>query len=134
MYYGAQPDGTEDVQCLGLAISDSPEGPFTDIGTPFYCGSSTSDIDPMVLDDPMTGKPYLYWGSGGIIVVQELASDLLGFASGTEPTQLIVAGDYEYEGTWEDVVEGPWVTYREGYYYLFYSGDTWYLFTDGGMG
>lgn len=124
LYYGAQPDGTDDVQCLGLATSDSPAGPFVDTGAPFYCGPTTSDIDPMVFEDPQTGKVYMYWGSGGVIVVQELAADLLGFAPGSDLTPVLRAGDYEYEGTWEDVVEGPWVTYRDGYYYLYYSGDT----------
>lgn len=124
LYYSAQPDGTEDVQCLGVATSRSPAGPYMDKGEPFYCGPSGADIDPMILDDPRSGKAYVYWGSGGVITMDELAPDGLGFSAETQPTQVLLAGDYPYEGTEEPVVEGPWVVYRKPYYYLFYSGDS----------
>jgi arabinan endo-1,5-alpha-L-arabinosidase len=123
LYYAAQPDGREDTHCLGVATSQSPAGPFKDKGEPFYCGPTGADIDPMAFDDPKTGESYLYWGSGGVIVGRELAPDRLGFAPDSEEAELLVAGDYEYEGTVEDVVEGPWVAYRGGWYYLYYSGD-----------
>lgn len=123
LYYSAQPDGTEDTHCLGVATSRSPAGPFKDAGEPFYCGDTGADIDPMVLQDPVSGKAYMYWGSGGVITVQELGPDLLGFSPESAPTQLLYGGDGEYEGTDEPVVEGPWVVYRRPYYYLFYSGD-----------
>jgi arabinan endo-1,5-alpha-L-arabinosidase len=34
-------------------------------------------IDPMVFDDPVSGKRLLYWGSGSSRSVQELGADVV---------------------------------------------------------
>ena len=58
-------------------------GPFVDKGTPLKCGDGFLNIDPMAFDDPATGKPLLYWGSGfGPLKVQELGPDFMSFAAG----------------------------------------------------
>jgi arabinan endo-1,5-alpha-L-arabinosidase len=119
MYYSAEPDDARG-KCLAVATSSSPRGPFADSGAPLLCGQGIEHIDPMAFDDPHTGRRLLYWGSGRMpIKVQELAEDRLGFAPGSTPSDLLFPDDREYRS----LIEGAWVRYRDGFYYLFYSGD-----------
>ncbi|HEX8189636.1 MAG TPA: glycoside hydrolase family 43 protein [Pyrinomonadaceae bacterium] len=111
----------EGVFCLGVATSSRPEGPFRDSGRPLKCGLSFVNIDPMAFDDPRTGRKYLYWGSGfQPIRVQELAPDRLSFKKGSAPVELVKA---DKSVPFQTLVEGAWVVYRNGFYYLFYSGE-----------
>lgn len=128
LYYSAKPDAalTDNKRglCLGVAVADRPEGPFTDKGTPLQCGESFVNIDPFAFDDPATGKSYLYWGSGfGPIKVQELGPDRMSFAPGSRPTDLVPIIKTEDTAEYRRLVEGAWVAQRDGYYYLFFSGD-----------
>ncbi|MDB5667939.1 MAG: glycoside hydrolase, family 43 [Alphaproteobacteria bacterium] len=128
LYYSAKPDAaltdTSRGLCLAVATSDRPEGPFTDIGRPLQCGDGFANIDPMAYDDPETGKRLLYWGSGfGPIKVQELAPDLISFASGSSPIDLVPVIRNDDPLNYQRLVEGAWVVRRDGWYYLFYSGD-----------
>lgn len=123
MYYSAKPDGCGERHdhALAIAVADKPEGPFVDTGQPLLVGEGFEYIDPMVFDDPATGKRLLYWGSGfKPIKVQEMTPDGLAFAPGSKPTDIIwPSGD----GSFPRLVEAAWVTYRDGIYYIFYSGD-----------
>jgi arabinan endo-1,5-alpha-L-arabinosidase len=121
MYYSAEIDPGEKGLCLAVATSKSPSGPFTDVGKPLLCGETFVNIDPMSFDDPKTGKRLLYWGSGHKpIKVQELAPDRISFAPGSSPVDVV----FPKQGpSYERLVEGAWVVYRDGTYYLFYSGD-----------
>lgn len=111
----------ENVSCLGVATSVAPGGPFTDSGAPLQCALSFVNIDPMAFDDPKTGKKYLYWGSGfHPIRVQELADDRMSFKAGSQPIELIKP---DKSISYQNLVEGAWVVERDGYYYLFYSGE-----------
>jgi arabinan endo-1,5-alpha-L-arabinosidase len=125
MYYSATPDvyhHHERGHGLALATATSPEGPFVDIGKPLLLGEGFEFIDPMAYDDPLTGKHWLYWGSGfQPIKVQELASDRMSFAPGTEPVDLIWPNGKK--GGFPRLVEASWVIHHDGFYYLFYSGD-----------
>ena len=128
LYYSAKPDAALTDQsrglCLAVATSASPVGPFRDAGRPLQCGSGFINIDPMAYDDPATGKRLLYWGSGfGPIKVQELAPDRISFASGSKPIDLVQPVKSEDPGEYQRLIEGAWVIRRDGYYYLFYSGD-----------
>lgn len=128
LYYSAKPDAAltdpERGLCLAVATADRLEGPFTDMGKPLLCGESFVNIDPMVFDDPQTGKRLLYWGSGfGPIKVQELAPDGMSFAAGSTPVPLIAVEATDDPANYRRLVEAPWVIYREGWYYLFFSGD-----------
>lgn len=128
LYYSAKPDVALADQkrglCLAVATADRPEGPFTDMGRPLLCGDGFVNIDPMAFDDPATGKRLLYWGSGfQPIKVQELAPDRMSFATGSTVIELIPAVKSEDPGEYQRLVEGPWITRRDGWYYLFYSGD-----------
>jgi arabinan endo-1,5-alpha-L-arabinosidase len=114
-------ESKEGVFCLGVATSLKPEGPFRDSGRPLVCGLSFVNIDPMAFDDPRTGRKYLYWGSGfQPIRVQELAEDRLSFKKGSAPVELVRA---DKNVPLQTLIEGAWVVYRDGYYYLFYSGE-----------
>jgi arabinan endo-1,5-alpha-L-arabinosidase len=126
LYYAAKPDAAlgDDKQgmCLGVATANLPVGPFHDVGHPLLCGPGFVDIDPMELDDPATGRHWLYWGSGfEPIKVQELAPDGLSFARGSSPKDLVAPSPVK--GAFPVLVEGAWVIRHGGWYYLFYSGD-----------
>ncbi len=128
LYYSAKPDAalTDDKRglCLGVAVADRPEGPFTDSGKPLLCGAGFINIDPMAYDDPATGKRLLYWGSGfEAIKVQELGPDRMSFAPGTKPVDLVSVIKDESPANYQRLVEGAWVVKRGEYYYMFYSGD-----------
>src|SRR5205085_7784836 len=119
MYYSADPNSRTGL-CLAVATSLSPAGPFTDKGSPLLCGSGFANIDPMQFDDPVTAKKYLYWGSGfQPIKVQELSPDRLNFAVGSQPVSLVFPVADPDPGSYRDLVEGSWVIYRNGFYYLF---------------
>ena len=119
MYYSAEPDDA-DGTCLAVATSGSPAGPFVDAGAPLLCGQGIEDIDPMAFDDPQTGKRLLYWGSGRLpIKARELAPSRLAFAPGSAEMPLLFPDERPYRS----LIEGAWVRFRDGYYYLFYSGD-----------
>ena len=123
MYYSADPNSRTGL-CMAVATATNPAGPFTDKGTPLLCGSGFVNIDPMTFDDPQTGKRLIYWGSGfQPIKVQELAADRVNFALGSQAVNLIFPVSDPNPNSYRDLVEGAWVTYRNGYYYLFFSGD-----------
>ena len=124
MYYSATPDASREGpdHALAVATSDSPAGPFVDIGQPFLAGKGFHNIDPMAYDDPATGKHLLYWGSGfEPIKVRELAPDRTSFAEGSEPIDLIWPNGKN--GAFPRLVEASWVIRHDDFYYLFYSGD-----------
>lgn len=128
LYYSAKPDAALSDEtrglCLAVATSERPEGPFTDKGEPLQCGPGFVNIDPFAFDDPSTGKRLLYWGSGfGPIKVQELAEDRMSFATGSKPVDLLHVTKTEDAAEYQRLVEGAWVILRNGWYYLFYSGD-----------
>ncbi len=120
MYFSAEPDAAKG-KCLAVAVAAVPEGPFLDIGNPLLCGEGVEHIDPMAFDDPQTGSRLLYWGSGAKpIRVQELAPDRLRFLPGSESREILFP---DAQNPYLSLVEGAWVTYRHGTYYLYYSGD-----------
>lgn len=125
MYYSAEPDpvfktGKELGLCLAVAVSDRPEGPYRDSGKPLLSGDSFINIDPMAFHDPVSGRYYLYWGSGfEPIKVRELSDDLTGFRKRSKAKELV----YPFHQGYQFLVEGAWVVFKDGWYYLFFSGD-----------
>jgi arabinan endo-1,5-alpha-L-arabinosidase len=120
MYYSADPDNGGGL-CLAVATAKQPAGPFTDKGQPLKCGPGFSHIDPFAFDDPQSGIHYLYWGSNSTpIRVQQLAPDRLTFQPDTIPVFVL---NPQQARPYERLLEGAWVIYRQGYYYLFTSGD-----------
>ncbi len=128
LYYSAKPDvaltdATRGL-CLAVAVSERPDGPFVDTGTPLQCGPGFVNIDPMAFDDPATGQRLLYWGSGfEPIKVRELAPDRVSFAPGSVAVDLVGVDPIDDPSNYRRLVEGAWVVRRRGWYILFYSGD-----------
>jgi GH43 family beta-xylosidase len=96
---------------LGVAVADSPTGPFRDaLGRPLIRGDQYSGqmIDPMVFTDD-DGRSYLYWGQGSARVVP-LNADMVSF----DPAQVRTITPAGYN-------EAPFVVKRGGTYYLMWS-------------
>jgi arabinan endo-1,5-alpha-L-arabinosidase len=120
LYYSAIPnDSSGDENCLAVATSPSPEGPFEDVGEPVLCGY---EIDPAVFFDPRSNRWLMYWGSAGDIAVQSVADDMVSLRGGG-PKTLLLGWSSPVRRPYEHGIEGPFVIYRDGWYYLFYSGD-----------
>ena len=120
MYFSAQPPGPEG-KCLGVATASEPTGPFVASPEPLVCGRGFVNIDPMAFDDPRDGRHLLYWGSGfEPLKVRELAPDRLHFAAGSTPQDVLAVNK---DGDYDGLLEGAWVIFRDGYYYLFSSGN-----------
>ncbi|TDB82782.1 family 43 glycosylhydrolase [Micromonospora sp. KC721] len=96
---------------LGVAVADSPTGPFRDaLGQPLIRSGQYSGqaIDPMVFTDT-DGRSYLYWGQGVARVVP-LNDDMVSF----DPAQVRVITPAGYN-------EAPFVFERNGVYYFMWS-------------
>jgi arabinan endo-1,5-alpha-L-arabinosidase len=112
-------------QCIGVATSDMPEGPFQPAGDePLICQPDRGgSIDPSTfVDDDDTH--YILWKNdgnslGGItwLWLQEISDDGLTLVG--EPMELIKA-DQGWEGV---LVEAPTLWKYDGKYYLFYSAN-----------
>lgn len=121
MFYSGESKDNVMGKCLGVAFADEPTGPFIDMGTPLICGEGFINIDPMAMIDPATGKKILYWGSGfSPLKVQEMAGDWKSFAAGTVAKPILFPGK---EINYTNLIEGSWVDFYDGKYYLYYSGD-----------
>ncbi|MEV6543049.1 family 43 glycosylhydrolase [Streptomyces sp. NPDC051665] len=101
-------------QQIGVAVADSPAGPFKDaLGKPLVAkGGSFSGqmIDPAVFTDD-DGQSYLYWGNGHAYVVP-LNDDMTSYDA--TKVKEITAGDFR---------EGSFVVKRQGTYYFMWSED-----------
>ncbi len=110
---------------IGVAVSDSPTGPFVDSGAPIITdadrpsearGGQAIDVD--VFTDPKTGKHYLYWGNG-FMAGAELNDDMLSVKKETIKHLTPQGGTLD---TWA-FREGAYVFYRKGTYYFLWSVD-----------
>ncbi len=110
LYYSMSVWGGEWTCGVGVATSDSPEGPFTDHGKLFRSNEIgvKNSIDQFYIEDG--GKKYLFWGSFRGIYAIELSDDGLSLKPGAEKIQ--VAGT---------AYEGVYIHKRKGYYYMFAS-------------
>lgn len=108
LYYSQSTWGDSN-PAIGVAVSDSPSGPFEDVGKLFTSEEIgvQNSIDPaFYVDDD--GTPYLFWGSFHGVYGVELEED--GFSVKGEKFE--VAG-YDFEA--------PYIIQRDGYYYFFGS-------------
>lgn len=119
-YYSANPV-TNNGKQIGVAVADSPTGPFTDSGKPIITSSpagSGQQIDVDVFTDPVSGKSFLYWGNG-YMAGTELNDDMLSIKEETIRVLTPQGGTlqtYAYR-------EAPYVFYRKGIYYFLWSVD-----------
>ncbi|MFY7908313.1 MAG: glycoside hydrolase family 43 protein [Emticicia sp.] len=142
----------DDIFQIGVAVSDSPTGPFVAEPQPI---EGSYSIDPAVFEDK-DGSFYLYFGGiwGGQLqkyrnnqydaaneeplshepalcpIIAKLSDDMLQFAETPrevkildENGELLLAGDNDRR-----FFEAPWVHYYNGKYYFSYStGDTHFI-------
>ncbi|WP_082580315.1 glycoside hydrolase family 43 protein [Pelomonas sp. Root1444] len=113
-YATVQHDNTQYGKAIGVAVADSPLGPFKDArGSALITDASTpspygwSDIDPTVFIDD-DGTAWLAWGNPVLYLAKLKASmtELDG------PIEKIALPNY---------TEGPWLSKRKGTYYMTYA-------------
>ncbi|HKS30272.1 MAG TPA: family 43 glycosylhydrolase [Pyrinomonadaceae bacterium] len=126
IYYAARKKGGP--LCVAVATASRPQGPYTDHG-PLVC-QEVGSIDGFPVTDE-NGRRYLLWKEDGNSVskptpiwAQPLSAD--GTKLVGEKKEL-----FHNDQPWEkhatlpygDLVEGPAVIRRNGYFYIFYSGN-----------
>lgn len=137
LYFTARDDAS-DRQCIGVGVSDQPEGIFLDDGNaPLVCQAAphggVEPDDPENLGGSIDAYPfrdddvlYLYWKNDGnccgkpvALWGQQLSED--GLTLTGEPVELI-----RRDQPWEvPLIENPAMVRHEDTYYLFYSGNWW---------
>ena len=115
-YYSVGPQSEGHPSRIGVAVGNSPAGPFKDSGKPLLTGGNGFEaIDPMVFEDPQGHKFYFYAGgsAGAKLRVFELDDDMTGFRK-----------EIDVE-TPENFTEGSFMHYQDGLYHLTYSHGGW---------
>ncbi|WP_162182420.1 family 43 glycosylhydrolase [Neotamlana nanhaiensis] len=107
---------------IGVAVANSPTGPFVDSGAPLISqlptGANGQLIDGDVFEDPVSGKTYFYYGNG-FLAVAELNDDMVSIKPNTTSVITPAGGNlstYDYR-------EAAYVFYRNGLYYFLWSVD-----------
>jgi beta-xylosidase len=139
MWYTARLAGQEKAtQCIGVAVADSPEGPFAPEPDPRICQlERRGSIDPRTYQAP-DGQLWIHWKSDdnadtegntkSSIYAQRLEAD--GITLIGEPTEMLTVTQ-KWEGRIVEapqLVEGP-----GGRLWMFYSGN-WFNQPDYGLG
>lgn len=105
---------------IGVAVADSPEGPYIDaLGKPligdFYNGAQPIDQDVFIDDD---GQAYIYYGGHSHANVAKLNEDMISLGTFDDGTTF-------REITPENYVEGSQMIKRNGVYYFMWSEGGW---------
>lgn len=114
-WYVAIEHATIPGKAIGVAVSDSPTGPFRDArGSALVTNDMTKatnirwdDIDPTVFIDD-DGQAYLFWGNTACYYAK-LKSNMIDLDG---PIKTVDVPKY---------TEAPWIHKRNGWYYLSYS-------------
>lgn len=111
--------------CIGVAVGDSPTGPFKDaIGKPLIAKGS-GNIDPTVFIDD-DGQAYLYWGNPALKYVK-LNKDMISYdeSVGINTVEFTPEnfGKRTKEGDKRTTLyeEGPWLMKRNSLYYMVFA-------------
>jgi len=115
LYAAVEHDDTKPGKAIAVAVSDKPEGPFTDAkGAALISNDMTpkgthswEDIDPTVFTDD-DGTTWIAWGNRQCYIAK-LAADMVSIDG---PIREITPPHFE---------EGPWLHKRGGLYYLTYA-------------
>lgn len=110
-------------RAIGVAVADSPEGPFKDaLGKPLI-GPNWDYIDPTVFIDD-DGQAYLYFGNPTLNYVK-LNEDMISYSGEVSQIPLTTEGfgarpdgDERHPTLYE---EGPWFYRRGDLYYMVYA-------------
>jgi beta-xylosidase len=115
-FYFSGQNAEYNTKTIGVAVADSPSGPFTAQPEAFILNNEAlktgQAIDPAAFQDPTTGKYYLFWGNGTPLYA-EFEDDMLSFKNGTLRS---ISGLTDFR-------EGIFLNYREGIFHLTYSID-----------
>ncbi len=143
LYYCSWDKTSAGKQSIGVAVADSPTGPFKDIGKPLVQGTLTEpqksnwdDIDPTIwVDTDESGEEHRYmaWGNSQYFIC-ELNEDMVSVKDlngdgkitfGTTPKEADVL---HHQTGLTSYTEAPWLYRRKdadgkyyGKYYLFYA-------------
>lgn len=120
-YYVSTADKTHPGVALGVAVSDSPFGPFKDaLGHALVTNDQTKyarhgwdDLDPAVFIDN-DGRAFLYWGNNACYFA-ELNEDMISLKGDISHVPLTK------EAFGPDFEEAPWLCHRGDQYYLWYA-------------
>ncbi len=105
---------------IGVAVSDTPEGPFVDLlGEPLIgeIHNGAQPIDQFVFQD-IDGQYYMFYGGWGHCNVVKLKDDFTGLVPHDD-------GEIFKEVTPENYVEGSFMFMRDGKYYFMWSEGEW---------
>lgn len=119
-YFPSAPAGGKRGFCVGVAIADSPEGPFIPEPEPI---KGINGIDPCVLQ-ASDGNAYIFWGAGRCAKLKDNMKEL----ADDTPKETVKWGDREFEmlgvnclkGLPSRQAEGPFAFEYNGNYYLTY--------------
>lgn len=113
-----------DKLCIGAATASDPTGPYTESAGPLV-QNPLGVIDATYVEDG--ASKYLIYkidgnsqGQPTPIFARELGEDGLSFVG--EPVQVLVNDPNSWEG---GVVEAQWVVARDGFFFMFYSGNVY---------
>ena len=113
LYFSMSKWGGEWEAGIGVAVADTPRGPFTDAHKLFISNEVNvqNSIDPFFIEED--GHKYIFWGSFRGIYAIELSEDGLSVLEGATPKHIA--------GT---LTEGTFIVKRDGYYFLIGSAGT----------
>lgn len=106
---------------IGVAVADSPIGPFTDpLDAPLVTGSHEY-IDPSVFVDD-DGQAYLYFGNPDLWYVK-LNEDMISYSGSIEAIPMTTESFGQRDGGERPTLyeEGPWFYKRNDLYYMMYA-------------
>lgn len=125
LYFGANDILIDEIEQglvggIGVAVADTPEGPYIDaLGEPligdFYNGAQPIDQDVFIDDD---GQAYIYYGGHSHANVAKLNEDMISLGTFDDGTTF-------KEITPENYVEGSQMIKRNGVYYFMWSEGGW---------
>jgi len=105
---------------IGVAVSNSPTGPFVDAkGSPLV---TSSEIDPTVFIDD-DGQAYLYYGNPNLFYVK-LNENMISYSGSVVQVPLTQAGFGVRTGDASRITqyeEAPWLCKRNNIYYMLYA-------------
>ncbi len=107
---------------IAVGVSDSPVGPFKDLGYPLVDEGDWNDIDPTVFIDD-DGQAYLYFGNPELRYVK-LNEDMISYDQEVGVGRIPMTVESFGKGshmTGTTYGEGPWFYKRDGIYYMVYA-------------
>ncbi len=107
---------------IAVGVSDSPVGPFKDLGHPLVDEGDWNDIDPTVFIDD-DGQAYLYFGNPELRYVL-LNEDMISYDEKVGVVKIPMTEESFAKGshmTGTSYGEGPWFYKRDGLYYMVYA-------------